>query len=54
MTELILADKAALWQRLKARVLDSVSSPITRHVYNPGSTNSFNGTHGSRVEVSSQ
>jgi len=34
MTELILAEKAAPWQKLKALVLDSVSSPITRRVYN--------------------
>jgi len=34
MTELIVADKIAEWQRLKALVLDSVSSPITRRVYN--------------------
>src|SRR5689334_7741296 len=36
MTELVLADKAAEWRRLKALVLDSVSSPITRRVYNLG------------------
>jgi integrase/recombinase XerD len=34
MTELILVEKIAEWQRLKALVLDSVSSPITRRVYN--------------------
>src|SRR6266851_1606878 len=34
MTELIVAEKIAEWQRLKALVLDSVSSPITRRVYN--------------------
>src|SRR6266851_422253 len=34
MHELILAEKLAEWQRLKALVLDSVSSPITRRVYN--------------------
>ena len=34
MTELIVAEKNAEWQRLKALVLDSVSSPITRRVYN--------------------
>jgi site-specific recombinase XerD len=31
-----LANRAADWQRLKALVLDSVSSPITRRVYNLG------------------
>jgi site-specific recombinase XerD len=33
MTELIVVEKAAEWQRLKALVLDSVSSPITKRVY---------------------
>jgi integrase len=36
MTDLVLADRAAEWRRLKALVLDSVSSPITRRVYNLG------------------
>src|SRR6202158_6164701 len=36
MKDLILADKAANRQRLKALVLYSVSSPITRRVYNLG------------------
>ena len=34
MNELIVTEKLADWQRLKALVLDSVSSPITRRVYN--------------------
>ena len=34
VSELLLADRAAEWRRLKALVLDSVSSPITRRVYN--------------------
>src|SRR6266851_3332802 len=34
MTELIVVEKTAEWQRLKTLVLDSVSSPITRRVYN--------------------
>src|SRR5712671_5710604 len=34
MNDLIVVDKLAEWQRLKALVLDSVSSPITRRVYN--------------------
>jgi hypothetical protein len=34
MTELIVVEKIAEWQRLKALVLDSVSSPITLRVYN--------------------
>src|SRR6478752_298059 len=33
MNELVLADRAADWRRLKALVLDSVSSPITPRVY---------------------
>jgi site-specific recombinase XerC len=36
MNQLVLADKAAEWRRLKALVLDSVSSPVTRRVYNLG------------------
>src|SRR6476660_4061720 len=35
MNELVLG-RAAEWQKLKALVLDSVSSPITRRVYNLG------------------
>lgn len=34
MNELMVVEKLAEWQRLKALVLDSVSSPITRRVYN--------------------
>src|SRR5713226_7273145 len=34
MTDLIVVEKLAEWQRLKTLVLDSVSSPITRRVYN--------------------
>src|SRR5690349_20654646 len=36
MNEVILANRAADWRRLKALVLDSVSSPITKRVYNLG------------------
>jgi site-specific recombinase XerD len=36
MTELVVADRGAEWCRLKSLVLDSVSSPITRRVYNLG------------------
>src|SRR5580693_5147984 len=36
MNELAIANRAADWSRLKALVLDSVSSPITRRVYNLG------------------
>ena len=36
MTELVVADKASEWRKLKALVLDSVSSPITKRVYNLG------------------
>ena len=34
MNELLVVEEIAEWQRLKALVLDSVSSPITRRVYN--------------------
>src|SRR6202041_1416181 len=34
MNELIAIEKPAQWERLKAMVLDSVSSPITKRVYN--------------------
>ena len=36
MNELAVADQASEWRKLKALVLDSVSFPITRHVYNLG------------------
>src|SRR5580698_6160479 len=36
MNELAVTDRASEWRRLKALVLDSVSSPITRRVYNLG------------------
>jgi len=34
MNDLMVVEKIAQWQKLKALVLDSVSSPITRRVYN--------------------
>src|SRR5579863_1567514 len=34
MTDLIAVEKIAQWQQLKTMVLDSVSSPITKRVYN--------------------
>src|SRR5258707_6364731 len=36
MNEMVPAKRVADWRRLKALVLDSVSSPITRRVYNLG------------------
>jgi len=36
MNELTLTNKAPDWLRLKALVLDSVSSPITRRLYKLG------------------
>src|SRR5260370_9571996 len=36
MNQLVLATRAADWRRLKMLVLDSVSSPITKRVYNHG------------------
>src|SRR5712692_7696780 len=34
MNDLIVVERLPEWRRLKALVLDSVSSPITRRVYN--------------------
>jgi hypothetical protein len=34
MNDLIASQRIAGWERLKALVLDSVSSPITKRVYN--------------------
>jgi hypothetical protein len=34
MNDLMLVEKLAHWEKLKALVLDSVSSPITKRVYN--------------------
>ena len=34
MNDLMVVERPTEWQRLKALVLDSVSSPITRRVYN--------------------
>src|ERR1700745_4502286 len=34
MTDLISLEKIAQWQKLQTLVLDSVSSPITKRVYN--------------------
>jgi site-specific recombinase XerD len=34
MNDLMLVEKLAYWEKLKALVLDSVSSPITKRVYN--------------------
>src|SRR5712691_3024872 len=34
MTDLMVVEKLAHWEKLKALVLDSVSSPITKRVYN--------------------
>ena len=36
MTDLIVVPQSTQWHRLKALVLDSVSSPITKRVYNLG------------------
>jgi len=36
MTDLIVVPQANQWHKLKMLVLDSVSSPITRRVYNLG------------------
>src|SRR5271154_4770455 len=34
MNDLVMIEKTAQWEKLKALVLDSVSSPITKRVYN--------------------
>jgi hypothetical protein len=34
MNDLVVVQKIAGWEKLKALVLDSVSSPITKRVYN--------------------
>jgi integrase len=36
MNDLVVADRATEWRRLKTLVLDSVSSPITKRVHNLG------------------
>jgi len=36
MNDLVVVPQTNQWQKLKALVLDSVSSPITRRVYNLG------------------
>jgi hypothetical protein len=36
MKEIAVVDKGSDWRRLKSLVLDSVSSPITKRVYNLG------------------
>ena len=36
MNDLIVVPQTNQWQKLKALVLDSVSSPITKRVYNLG------------------
>jgi len=36
MNEIAVVERTASWRRLKALVLDSVSSPITKRVYNLG------------------
>jgi hypothetical protein len=34
MNDLVVLEKIAQWEKLKTLVLDSVSSPITKRVYN--------------------
>src|ERR1017187_8327470 len=41
MTDLIVVPQTSQWQKLKALVLDSVSSPITKRVYNLGPNEFF-------------
>ena len=55
MNDLIAVKKLAEWQRLKDLVLNSVSSPITRRVYNLALdeflTNSWCGSGWSRASL---
>jgi len=48
MNELVVVDKDSEWLRLKALVLDSISSPITRRAYNLG----LDGTPRNRASAS--
>jgi len=52
MNEIAVVNKGADWRRLKALVLDSVSSPITKRVYNLGLGEFFAGLHEGDREVS--
>jgi hypothetical protein len=52
MTELIAVPQTNQWSRLKALVLDSVSSPVTKRVYNLGLDEFFAGTARSRGRAS--
>jgi site-specific recombinase XerD len=45
MTDLVIVSQAAEWRRLKGLVLDSVSSPITKRMYNMA-LNEFFGWYG--------
>jgi hypothetical protein len=36
MNEIAIVDRGAEWHRLKSLVLDSISSPITKRLYNLG------------------
>ena len=46
MNELIAIEKIAEWEKLKALVLDSVSSPITKRVYNMALNEGFSRRRG--------
>jgi hypothetical protein len=44
MNDLVVVEKIAGWEKLKALVLDSVSSPITKRVYNMALESSWLGS----------
>jgi hypothetical protein len=52
MNDLIAVEKIAQWQKLKALVLDSVSSPITKRVYNMALDEFYTGSSRRRGRVS--
>jgi hypothetical protein len=51
MNELVLANREADWRRLKMLVLDSVSSAITRRVYNLGLDEFSSGSAGTTTRA---
>jgi len=52
MNDLVVVEQPAHWSRLKQLVLDSVSSPITKRVYNMALESSSRFTGGSRDPAS--
>jgi len=44
MNDLVVVEQPAQWERLKALVLDSVTSPITKRVYNMAEWSKYSNT----------